>query len=66
MICIPYFLKYIVSGETNFFDIFRWGNYLKVSQFYALILTIFWKKGGNHSRGDILQGRMLIKEIRYA
>ena len=25
---------------------FRWGNYSKVSKFYVLILTIFWKKGG--------------------
>ena len=36
-----------------------------VSKFYVLILTIFWKKGGNYSRGDIIQGRMLVKKIRY-
>ena len=36
----------IVSGEIKFFDIFRRGNYLKVSKFYVLILTIFLKKGG--------------------
>ena len=26
---------------------------------------ILEKKGGNYSRGDIIQGRILIKEIRY-
>ena len=33
----------VLSGETNCFNIFRWRNYLKVSKFYVLILTIFWK-----------------------
>ena len=37
----------IVSEETKFFDIFRWENYWKVSNFYVLILTIFLKRGGN-------------------
>ena len=55
----------IVAGKTTFFNIFRYQNYLKVSEFYLLILPIFWKKGGNSSRGDIIQGRILIKEIRY-
>ena len=36
--------------------------YWKVSKFHVLILTIFWKNGGNYSRGDIIQGRMLIKD----
>ena len=32
---------------------------------YVVISTIFWKKGGKYSRGDIIQGRILNKEIRY-
>ena len=57
---IPYFLKQYVSGETNFFDIFRQKNYLRVSKFSVVILTI--KKRGNYSRRDILQGRILVTE----
>ena len=49
---LPYFLK-IISGETNFFDIFICGNYLKVSKFYALILTDF--------QGETIQGGILFQ-----
>ena len=41
----------LVSGESNFFDIFRWRNYWKLSKFYVLILTIFWKKMGKLFKG---------------
>ena len=42
----------MVSGETNFSDIFRWGDYLKVSRFYVHtdFDHIFEKRGGNYSR----------------
>jgi hypothetical protein len=33
-----------------------------VSKFYVLILTIIFEKGG----GGIIQGKILIKEIRYS
>ena len=36
--------------------IFRWGNYWKVLKFYAVILTIFWKK-----RWETFQGGILFK-----
>ena len=43
------------------------GKLLEGFKFYVPILTMFWKKkGGNYSRGDIVQGRILIKEIRNA
>ena len=50
----------IVYRET-FFLRFRWGNYLKVSKFYVLILAIFWKnavtfQGGYSSRVDTKVG----------
>ena len=44
------------------------GNLFEGSKFYVLILSIFWKKGGdlgNYSKGDIILGRILIKEIGY-
>ena len=50
------FLYCIVSGETNFFDIFRWGK---------LFWTYFGKKGEIIQGGDILWVKILIKEIRY-
>ena len=43
--------------ETNLFDIFRWGNYWRVSKFCVLNLTIFWKKGETIQGGDIIEGR---------
>ena len=41
------------------------GNYLKVLKLHVLILIIFWKNMGKLFKGDIIQGRILIKEIRY-
>ena len=59
-------IPYIVSRGTKFFDIFTWGNYWKVSKILVVvILTIFWKNGRNYSRGNVIQRRILIKEIRY-
>ena len=61
-----YFLYKIVSGETNFFDIFRWEIIWRFQHF----MNWFWqyfgkiKKGGNYWMGEILQGRILIKEIQ--
>ena len=55
-------LSIFSKTEPNFLDIFR---YLKISKFYVLIVTIFRKKEGNYSRGDIDQRRILIKEIQY-
>ena len=42
--------------KTKSFKKITMGNYLKVSKFYVLILTIFWKKGGNYSREDTNKG----------
>ena len=51
------------------FDIFRWGHYLNVFKFYALIMTIFWVKGGivfkggHYIREDIIQGNTVYRYI---
>ena len=48
----------LISIRGNYllfcFEIFRLGNYLKVSQFHVLILTIFWKKGRETIQGNMV------------
>ena len=57
----------IMSQGINYFDIFRWGDYLKVFEFYVLIMTIFWEKGGIVFKGGlyiregIIQGNTVCK-----
>ena len=50
----------LVSGE--FFLQFQKFKHLNS---FPILCTEFVKKWGNYSRGDIIQGRILIKEIQY-
>ena len=54
----------IVSGETKFFDI--WGKLLKGFKILCSDFDHILKKRRKLFKGgDIIQGRILIKEIRY-
>ena len=48
-------IRKIVSGETKLFDIFRWGNYLKVSKFLVHTdIDYILEKNGDTIQGGIL------------
>ena len=50
----------LVSGEF-----FLWFQKFKNLNSFPILCTEFVKKWGNYSRGDIIQWRILIKEIQY-